>query len=130
MSELVVLDASAVLAFLQDEQGSEKLNAVLLEGKGVISTVNYAEIIGKLFDAGLPDASVRTVLESLDLRIEPLDETQAWMTGKLRIITKKFGLSLGDRACLALACAKKLPVITSDKQWQNLDTDIQIIQLR
>jgi len=83
-----------------------------------------------LFDAGLPDASVRTVLESLDLRIEPLDDTQAWMTGKLRIITKKFGLSLGDRACLALASAKKLPVITTDKQWQNLDTDIKIIQLR
>lgn len=83
-----------------------------------------------MFEARLTEASVKIVMENLELQIEPLDEKQAWQTGMLRMSTREFGLSLGDRACLALAHIKKLPIITADKQWDKLKTDIKIIQLR
>lgn len=130
MTRKVVLDASAVLAFLQDESGSEKVDVVLSEGRAIISAVNYAEVVGKLFEAELPESSVKVVMDNLELQIEALDAKQAWQTGMLRMSTREFGLSLGDRACLALAHIKKLPIITADKQWDKLKTDIKIIQLR
>lgn len=130
MTKKVVLDASAVLAFLQDENGSEKVDLVLSEGRAIISAVNYAEVVGKLLEAGLPESSVKIVMENLELQVEPLDDQQAWKAGMLRISTREFGLSLGDRACLALAHIKNLSIITADKQWDKLKTDIKIIQLR
>ncbi|MEF3075352.1 type II toxin-antitoxin system VapC family toxin [Methylobacter sp. Wu1] len=130
MTKQVVLDASAVLAFLQDENGSEKVDSVLSEGRAIISAVNYAEVVGKLLEAGLPESSVKIVMENLELQVEPLDDQQAWQAGMLRISTREFGLSLGDRACLALAHIKNLSIITADKQWDKLKTDIKIIQLR
>jgi ribonuclease VapC len=130
MTKKVVLDASAVLAFLQDENGSEKVDLVLSEGRAIISAVNYAEVVGKLLEAGLPESSVKIVMENLELQVEPLDDQQAWKAGMLRISTREFGLSLGDRACLALAHIKNLSIITADKQWDKLKTDIKIIHLR
>jgi PIN domain nuclease of toxin-antitoxin system len=130
MTKKVVLDASAVLAYLQDESGSEKVDVVLSEGRAIISAVNLAEVVGKLLEAGLPESSVKIVMENLELQIEPLDDKQAWKTGMLRMSTREFGLSLGDRACLALAHIKKLPIVTADKQWDKLKTDIKIVQLR
>jgi ribonuclease VapC len=130
MTKKVVLDASAVLAYLQDESGSEKVDVVLSEGRAIMSAVNYAEVVGKLLEAGLSESSVIVVMENLELQIEPLDDKQAWETGMLRMSTREFGLSLGDRACLALAHIKKLSIITADKQWDKLKTSIKIIQLR
>jgi PIN domain nuclease of toxin-antitoxin system len=130
MTKKVVLDASAVLAYLQDENGSEKVDVVLSEGRAIISAVNLAEVVGKLLEAGLPESSVKVVMENLELQIEPLDDKQAWKTGMLRMSMREFGLSLADRACLALAHIKKLPIVTTDKQWDKLKTDIKIIQLR
>ncbi|MDP3332151.1 MAG: type II toxin-antitoxin system VapC family toxin [Methylococcaceae bacterium] len=130
MTKMVVLDASAVLAYLQDENGSEKMDVILAEGRGMMPTVNYAEVVGKLLEAGLPESSVKSVMANLDLNVESLDDKQAWKTGLLRMTTKEFGLSLGDRACLALADIKNLPVVTADKQWDKLKTNFKIIQLR
>ena len=130
MTKQVVLDASAVLAYLQDESGCEKVDVVLSEGRAIMSAVNYAEVVGKLLEAGLLESSVKTVMGNLELHIEPLDDKQAWETGMLRMSTREFGLSLGDRACLALAYIKKLPVVTADKQWDKLTVGIKIIQLR
>lgn len=130
MTDKVILDASAVLAYLQDECGNEQVHGVLSEGNAIMSVVNFAEVVGKLLEAGLPEASVKTVMGNLDLEIEPMDAKQAWETGLLRMGTREFGLSLGDRACLALAYIKKLPVITADKQWDKFKTELKIIQLR
>ena len=130
MTNQVVLDASAVLAYLQDEAGQEKVHDVLAEGRGIISAVNVAEVVGKLLEAGLTELSVKSVMENLELQIEPFDDEQAWEAGKLRLGTREISLSLGDRACLALAYIKKLPVITADKHWDKLATDIRIIQFR
>jgi len=130
MSKKVVLDASAVLAYLQDEMGSEKVEWVLSAGRGVMSAVNFAEVVGKLLETGMPESSLKVVMENLELQIESLDDQQAWKTGLLRMSTRELGLSLGDRACLALAHFKKLPVMTADKQWDKLTIDLDIIQLR
>jgi ribonuclease VapC len=130
VTKLVVLDASAVLAYLQDESGSEKVHEILADGRGLLSAVNYAEVVGKLLETGMVEATVKEVLELLEVHIEPLNDTQAWKTGSLRLATKELGLSLGDRACLALAYIKKLPVITADKNWDKFEIDLKIIQLR
>ncbi|ESS66960.1 PilT-like protein [Methyloglobulus morosus KoM1] len=130
MTKQVVLDASAVLAYLQDETGHEKVHEVLVEGRGILSTVNAAEVVGKLLEAGLAELSVKSVMDNLELQIEPFDDKQAWETGKLRLSTREIGLSLGDRACLTLAYLKKLPVITADKHWDKLATGVKVIQLR
>lgn len=124
------MDASAVLAYLQDEMGSEKVEWVLSAGRGVMSAVNFAEVVGKLLETGMPESSLKVVMENLELQIESLDDQQAWKTGLLRMSTRELGLSLGDRACLALAHFKKLPVMTADKQWDKLTIDLDIIQLR
>jgi len=124
------LDASAVLAYLQDEMGSEKVEWVLSAGRGVMSAVNFAEVVGKLLETGMPESSLKVVMENLELQIESLDDQQAWKTGLLRMSTRELGLSLGDRACLALAHFKKHPVMTADKQWDKLTIDLDIIQLR
>lgn len=106
------------------------MHAVLAEGNAIVSTVNYAEVVGKLFDAGLSESLVKKVIDNLDLQIEPMDAQQAWKTGELRLNTKGLGLSLGDRACLALAHIKALSVMTADKQWENLTLAVAVIQLR
>jgi len=95
-----------------------------------MSAVNFAEVVGKLLETGMPESSLKVVMENLELQIESLDDQQAWKTGLLRMSTRELGLSLGDRACLALAHFKKLPVMTADKQWDKLTIDLDIIQLR
>lgn len=126
----VVLDTSAVLAYLFQEVGADKVFPVLEEGCGVISSVNYAELVGKLVDQGMPAEIIRETLFDLELDVIDYDEPQAFETGTLRTICKAFGLSLGDRACLALSVAMKLPVLTADRVWLNvpLPTEVRVIR--
>jgi len=126
----VVLDASAVLAYLQEEKGSHQVEKILTEGEAIISAANYAEVITKLIDINMTELEIKVVLENLEMTIETVDEIQAWYTGVLRSKTKKYGLSLGDRACIALAESLNLPILTTDKQWDKVETSINIIQLR
>ena len=114
-----VLDASAVLVLVQGEPGSE-LVARSIPG-ALISAVNYAEVVGKLADAGMPGDQIALALSSLGLRVMPLDEHAATDVGLLRPATRNRGLSLGDRACLALGVASGLPVLTSDRAWAEVD---------
>jgi len=126
-----VLDASAVLAYLQAEKGSEQVERLLTEeGDVIISAANYAEVVSKLCDVGMPESKIQVVLENLELRVMPVDEEQALLIGLLRIKTKKFGLSLGDRACIALGESLNLSIFTTDKQWDNIDSCVKITQLR
>lgn len=126
----VVLDASAVLAYLQEEEGCTQVEKILSEGEAIISSANYAEVVTKLIDINMRESEIRVVLENLEMTINPVDESQAWYTGILRQKTKQYGLSLGDRACIALAESLNLPILTTDKQWDNVDTTIKITQLR
>jgi ribonuclease VapC len=126
----VVLDASAVLAYLQAEKGCELVFKALSEGRALISAVNYTEVVGKLLESGMPADAVQTVMNKLEINVENYDADQAWQAGVLRMATKILGLSLGDRACLALAAVKKLPVLTTDKCWSDLTLGLDVIQLR
>lgn len=125
----IVLDASALLALLNGETGAEKLTPQLLSG-ATCSTVNLAEVQGKLVDCGL---SPREAWESA---LAPIREVvaftaeQARTAGNLIAETRGLGLSLGDRACLALGLALKAPVYTTDQAWRKLKLDVRIHVIR
>jgi PIN domain nuclease of toxin-antitoxin system len=125
----IVLDASAMLALLQNERGEEKLTDDLLE-VAVASTVNLAEVQSKLVKKGYDpeDAWEDTLL--LVTSAEPFTSDQAKIAGTLIQKTEKYGLSLGDRSCLALAIALKAPVYTTEQIWRNLKVGIPIHVIR
>jgi ribonuclease VapC len=123
-----VLDASAILALLNDETGSDIVQELLPEA--VISAVNFSEIIARLTLLGIPENEIHQALDILGLDIVPFDVELAYMAGLLSTRTKPFGLSLGDRACLALAAKNDCTAVTSDTAWGKLDlnTDIKLIR--
>ena len=124
----VVLDASALLAYLQDEPGGGRVKAML--GQAVLSTVNWAEVIGKARDKEIDVEGLKEDLESLGLRIEPFSAAQAEVAGRLKEATRRLGLSLGDRACLALGHDRGEAVYTADAAWQRLELGIEIVAIR
>jgi len=125
----VVLDASALLAILNQEPGAEKLTSDLLSGAAT-STVNLAEVQGKLVHRGLDpkdawEAALSPIREAVAFTSE-----HARLTGKLVAQTRALGLSLGDRACLALGLALKAPIYTADQSWRKLRVDARIHVIR
>ena len=95
-----------------------------------MSAVNATEVITRLIDRGASREQAREQLESYGLAIRPFDESLAVEAGFLRPATRQYGLSLGDRACLALALRERIPVVTADRAWSQLDLgiDIQVIR--
>ena len=127
MSEVVV-DASAILALLNQETGSEEVSRFI--GKAAISTVNLSEIIAKLADAGIPEKDIRQILSNLNLEVINFNKEQALKAGMLRPITKSIGLSFGDRACLALGIILNQPVLTTDRLWSSINVGVEVRLLR
>ncbi len=127
MSEIVV-DASAILALLNQETGSEEVLQFI--GKAAISTVNLSEIIAKLAEGGIPEEDIQQILSYFHLEVIQFDEEQALIAGMLRPASKPIGLSFGDRACLALGIVLKKPLITTDRLWSNLNVGIEIRVVR
>ncbi|MCH6590605.1 MAG: type II toxin-antitoxin system VapC family toxin [Alphaproteobacteria bacterium] len=123
-----VADASAILAMLDREPGHQRVEAALAET--VMSTVNLAEIVTSLINKGIPAADARRTTESLEIETVPLDRELALAAGVLREGTRSHGLSLGDRACLALGRHLALPVLTADRTWADLDVGIEIQLIR
>jgi PIN domain nuclease of toxin-antitoxin system len=123
-----VLDASAVLALLANERGTEQVQTAL--GSAVMSAVNLAEVLAKLGDRGVTEAEQRVIRMSLDVEVRSFDENAAWRASSLRSATKSHGLSIGDRACLALALDEGLPVLTTDRAWSKLDLGVEVRTLR
>ena len=123
-----VLDSSAILALVHGEQGAEVVAGIL--PNAVASTVNIAEIVAHLADGGAPDERIRGVVGALNLHIVPFDEDQAFTAGALRRVTREKGLSLGDRACLALARQTGLPALTADRIWADLDVGVEVRLIR
>lgn len=125
----IVLDASAILAVLNREPGSDKLTPELLSN-AACSTVNLAEVQGKLVGKGLTprdawEATITLIQEAVDFTAE-----HARMTGSLVSHTRSLGLSLGDRACLALGVILKAPVYTADRSWKGLKLGTRIHVIR
>ena len=113
-----VLDSSAVLALLLAEPGADKVRSAL--PGALLSTVNFAEIVSKLCERGMPAYQARAAIETIGVEVVDFDLDQACLTGDLRNRTRSAGLSLGDRACLALASSRKLTAITTDTAWTTL----------
>lgn len=119
-----VVDTSVILAVMSGEADSD-----LLERPGQLlhlSTVNLAEVHTKIAERGGNVDDVDHFLRPLPLRIRKFDEVQARITGRLRPLTRHLGLSLGDRACLALASLIRLPVLSADRKWAELDPALGI----
>ena len=128
MPNEVVLDASAVLALLKREPGSERVRAVL--DRAILGAVNVAEVQSKLVDLGLNRDAAEARIRFLGLIIVAFSEKQAIEAGSLIAETRSLGLSLGDRACLALAIERKATVYTTDRVWKNLNLGIEIEVIR
>lgn len=124
----IVLDASAVLALAFDEPGADKVIAAL--SRAAISTVNLSEVATKLIEKGFAADEARIWLGALRLRVMPFDQDQAWKAAMLRDATRSKGLSLGDRACLALAATLEAPALTTDRAWQDVAAGCRIDLVR
>jgi PIN domain nuclease of toxin-antitoxin system len=124
----VVLDASALLALLNAEPGSEEVEGTI--PGAAISTVNLSEVVAKLVEAGMPEEAVRAVLGGIEMEIHPFDVELAFRTGALRPQTRELGLSLGDRACVALGLQLGVPVLTTDRNWKSLDVGVEVRAIR
>jgi len=124
----IVLDSSVILAHINSEPGSERAESLF--GGALISAVNLAEIVGKLAERGASPGIIRAALSRYGLQVVSFDEQLAELAGALRTKTRAFGLSLGDRACLALAEREALPVLTADRAWGELSLPVEVQLLR
>jgi PIN domain nuclease of toxin-antitoxin system len=129
-----VLDASAVLAYLNREPGAEFVADVLAGGASV-SAVNLAEVLSTGADRGVTPERLATRLAEVGvldgaITVEPFTREDASTVGALRLVTRGAGLSLGDRACLALARRLEAPAVTADAAWSDVDVGVEIRLIR
>jgi PIN domain nuclease of toxin-antitoxin system len=124
----VVLDTSAVLALMWGEPGAERVADH--PGQATVSAANLAEVVAKLVDRGLTDAQIAEALADFGGLVEAMPEAQGLDAGLLRRRTRDLGLSLGDRACLALARSLGAPVMTADRAWSALDVGVAVEVIR
>lgn len=123
-----VLDSSALLALLLDEPGADQLNHPTPYWH--LSTVNYSEVMSRLLQLGVSASRSTEIIHQTVSEIVPFSEIHANRTAEWREQTKSFGLSLGDRACLALAHGVSLPVYTADRVWRELPLDVEVRVIR
>ncbi|HZK88615.1 MAG TPA: type II toxin-antitoxin system VapC family toxin [Stellaceae bacterium] len=124
----LVADASAILAALKNEPFGEFDPEHLLRTS--ISTVNLCEVLTKLHSDGLSEEQAAAAVAKLDLRVIAFDQRLATVAAELWFRTLRMGLSLGDRACLALGRGLGCPVVTADRAWANLDVGVEVILIR
>ena len=122
-----VADASAILALIKRETGWERVAAVT--GVSVISTVNLCEVLAKLVLSGASLQTAQASLSVLGLTVVDFTEALAVQTAALALSAVR-ALSLGDRACLALAAERGLPALTADRAWRDIDLGVEVILIR
>lgn len=125
-SDKYVLDASALIAYLQQEPGWQRVESRIADQRCHLLTVNLAEVLTRLADWHVPVVDMLHRIEGLELIMAPFDTELAASTAELRHPTRNFGLSLGDRACLALARRLGAVAVTADRPWTQLDPALGI----
>jgi ribonuclease VapC len=128
VATVAAFDASAVLAVLLNEPGGAAIAATL--ENALLSTVNLAEVHTRLLLRGIPSDRAWGRVQSLHCEACPFSEEQARIAAELITATKPYGLSLGDRACLALALDRKAAVYTTDRLWKSLPLGIEVQVIR
>lgn len=134
ISGAAVLDASAILAFVREERGASRVETAIRRG-ALISTINWSEMLSALSEDGesveIAAPRVRARIARIGILIVvAFDEAQSEHAARLRMATRALGLSLADRACLALARVRRLPVLTTDRAWRSLHVSIRIDVIR
>jgi PIN domain nuclease of toxin-antitoxin system len=125
---VTIADASAILALLKQEPFS-KLDPQRLF-RATISAVNLSEVLERLCSGGLTETEAEEAVAELNLRVADFDEPQARLAAYLLARTRGAGLSLGDRACLALGLLLECPVVTADRAWARVDVGVEILLIR
>lgn len=130
----MVLDASALLAYLRDESGADVVADAVATG-AAISTVNLGEVLSRVADRGGDPARVSRQMTDRGLldgaiAVQPFTSADAIEVARLRPLTRDLGLSLGDRACLALAKRLNAPVLTADSAWSKFNLRLEVRQIR
>lgn len=120
----VVFDSSALLALTFGEEGAEVVARALSEG--ILSAVNASELIARYVEQGANEEEAREWFRGFDLEIRTFDEALAVAAGLMRKAMRERGLSLGDRACMALAIREGARVLTADQAWAGLDLDVEV----
>jgi ribonuclease VapC len=123
-----VMDASAVLAYLRQEPGSDAVESLL--ARSMLSAVNLTEVVAKLVQRGAESALAREIVESLGCETVSVGFDLAFRAGTLEPETRALGLSLGDRSCLALAEREGVPAVTADRVWSRLTLPISVTVIR
>ena len=124
----LVLDASSLLAFLHDEPGADRVWSVL--SGAMVCAVNWSEVVQKSLRRQADITGMRQEFAEAGVSFMPFTQEQAEIAALLWDKTRRHGLSLADRACLALAMERQLPILTADRAWSalSLDLDIQLIR--
>jgi ribonuclease VapC len=128
VAESLVLDSSAILASILGESGSDQVFKA--KQQSFVSSVNMAEVRCRLVDRGMTEEAIEFLLELLEIQVKDFTDEHAKLSSSLRRATKAKGLSLGDRACLALAFALGLPALTADRAWSELTLPVEIVMIR
>lgn len=121
----VVLDASALMAYLLKEKGHEEVLEAILSGARM-STVNFSEVATRYVLRGADEAQVHALKDRLPFPLEPLGEEVATAAALMASVTRRAGLSLGDRCCLALAKHLAVPALTADRAWTEVADEIGV----
>lgn len=127
MSE-VVLDASALLALVQDEPGSEHVRPMI--PRAAMSAVNFGETVQRLRRGGMPIESVTLLLTTLVPEPVAFDKATAYVAASIHEKTRGQGISFGDCACLALALMRGVPAVTAERKWDKCDVGVEVMRIR
>ncbi|MEM7119364.1 MAG: type II toxin-antitoxin system VapC family toxin [Chloroflexota bacterium] len=122
------MDASALLAYLFRESGHEEVKKHLDDC--CISTVNLSEVIGRFTRDGHKADEVLERISATNIEIVPFSASHSAIVATLLPQTKSLGLSLADRACLALAKEQEVEALTADRVWQQMELGIKIKLIR
>ena len=123
-----VFDSSAILADIHGEPGGDLARAS--RGSACISAINASEVVAKLIEAGLSPDQAQDIFDQYGCEVVVADRERGMLSGRLHALTRRKGVSLGDRFCLALALELGLPVLTADRRWKSLDLDVEVVLIR
>ncbi|MEQ1866033.1 MAG: type II toxin-antitoxin system VapC family toxin [Micropepsaceae bacterium] len=124
---MIVVDASALIAILKNEPGADIAARHMIEP--VMSTANLAETLTRMAEDGGDAVAIKAHLDE-SIRFVPVSDDHALAAAQLRIPTKRLGLSLGDRLCLALGLEEGLPVLTAERRWKEINIGVDVVLIR